>query len=186
MRTPSSERALETQISALEEQLEKLRAARKYGECTGLKKQIDYMKNTQTEISSLKVKLEERDAANDFETCEAILNQIDDLTESCTLPLKASVVWKPDSSATQCPHCDSQFGFIFGPKKHHCRKCGDVVCNECSKQRVRENEIFSDGNATPTRVCDICFSQDLRKGQSHSSISGQQLTILTLSARSLP
>ena len=81
------------------------------------------------------------------------------------LPIKASVVWKRDRSVAQCPLCASHFGFLL--RKHHCRKCGEVVCAECSKQRVAEQYIFLDGKANvSSRVCDSCFDDQLPGGKS--------------------
>ena len=42
--------------------------------------------------------------------------------------------WQPDSEVSRCPICDTQFGFFF--RKHHCRKCGRVVCASCSPHRI--------------------------------------------------
>lgn len=42
--------------------------------------------------------------------------------------------WQPDSHVTECPVCTRQFTFLF--RKHHCRKCGRVVCSQCSPHRI--------------------------------------------------
>ena len=42
--------------------------------------------------------------------------------------------WQPDAEASECPICHRQFGFLF--RRHHCRKCGRVVCNDCSPHRI--------------------------------------------------
>jgi hypothetical protein len=42
--------------------------------------------------------------------------------------------WQPDSEVTKCPICDTQFTFWY--RKHHCRKCGRVVCASCSPHRI--------------------------------------------------
>jgi hypothetical protein len=42
--------------------------------------------------------------------------------------------WQPDSEASECPICGRQFTWLF--RRHHCRKCGRVVCNECSPHRI--------------------------------------------------
>ncbi|KAI5867091.1 FYVE-domain-containing protein [Durotheca rogersii] len=42
--------------------------------------------------------------------------------------------WQPDSEATYCPICHAQFNFFI--RKHHCRKCGRVVCSQCSPHRI--------------------------------------------------
>lgn len=42
--------------------------------------------------------------------------------------------WQPDSDVSSCPVCDRHFTFLF--RKHHCRKCGRVVCAQCSPHRI--------------------------------------------------
>ncbi|XWW97134.1 hypothetical protein V2A60_005115 [Cordyceps javanica] len=42
--------------------------------------------------------------------------------------------WQPDAEVTLCPICNTQFSIWV--RKHHCRKCGRVVCNSCSPHRI--------------------------------------------------
>ncbi|KAM7200459.1 FYVE zinc finger domain containing protein [Rhypophila sp. PSN 637] len=42
--------------------------------------------------------------------------------------------WQPDAEVTYCPICTTQFSVFV--RKHHCRKCGRVVCNSCSPHRI--------------------------------------------------
>ncbi|KAK5689656.1 hypothetical protein LTR17_026195 [Elasticomyces elasticus] len=42
--------------------------------------------------------------------------------------------WQPDASAIACPVCGIDFG--FWNRRHHCRKCGRVVCATCSPHRI--------------------------------------------------
>lgn len=42
--------------------------------------------------------------------------------------------WQPDAEVTYCPICHTQFSIFV--RKHHCRKCGRVVCNSCSPHRI--------------------------------------------------
>ena len=42
--------------------------------------------------------------------------------------------WQPDSDVSKCPICGIQFTWYY--RKHHCRKCGRVVCANCSPHRI--------------------------------------------------
>ncbi|EGE01680.1 FYVE zinc finger protein [Trichophyton equinum CBS 127.97] len=48
--------------------------------------------------------------------------------------------WQPDSEVTECPICGITFTFWF--RKHHCRKCGRVVCAACSPHRITIPQQF--------------------------------------------
>jgi hypothetical protein len=43
-------------------------------------------------------------------------------------------VWQPDAEVTHCFVCSNQFSFFY--RKHHCRRCGRVVCANCSPHRI--------------------------------------------------
>lgn len=42
--------------------------------------------------------------------------------------------WQPDAEVSECPICGTVFSFWH--RKHHCRKCGRVVCSACSPHRI--------------------------------------------------
>lgn len=42
--------------------------------------------------------------------------------------------WQPDAEVSRCPICGASFNFWY--RKHHCRKCGRVVCANCSPHRI--------------------------------------------------
>lgn len=42
--------------------------------------------------------------------------------------------WQPDIEVSECPICGHRFNFWY--RKHHCRKCGRVVCANCSPHRI--------------------------------------------------
>lgn len=62
--------------------------------------------------------------------------------------------WLADSSASSCMLCNVRFHPIMR-SRHHCRFCGGIFCNSCSKGRCLLPTKFRTGN--PERVCDVCF-----------------------------
>ncbi|KAI0486344.1 hypothetical protein F4859DRAFT_366203 [Xylaria cf. heliscus] len=52
-----------------------------------------------------------------------------DAPQSITLP-----TWQPDTEVTHCPICGVRFSIFL--RRHHCRKCGRVVCDGCSPHRI--------------------------------------------------
>ena len=61
--------------------------------------------------------------------------------------------WLADSAAAYCMLCNVRFHPIMC-SRHHCRFCGGVFCNECSKGRSLLPVKFRVEN--PQRVCDVC------------------------------
>jgi len=61
--------------------------------------------------------------------------------------------WRKNDDVVTCPLCSARFNLTR--RRHHCRKCGLIVCNECSSQRVR---VFAEVYSEPQRVCDSCVS----------------------------
>ncbi|XP_061421779.1 pleckstrin homology domain-containing family F member 2 isoform X2 [Lethenteron reissneri] len=60
--------------------------------------------------------------------------------------------WVPDSSASACMRCQrSRFNALN--RRHHCRKCGIVVCGACSDRRF----LLPSQSSRPLRVCIGCF-----------------------------
>ncbi|XP_034064299.1 pleckstrin homology domain-containing family F member 1 [Gymnodraco acuticeps] len=64
-----------------------------------------------------------------------------------------AVTWIPDQASAVCMRCSNSFSVTH--RRHHCRKCGFVVCGACSKKRAVIEHIH------PTkflRVCNMCHS----------------------------
>ncbi|KAK3743024.1 hypothetical protein QZH41_009283, partial [Actinostola sp. cb2023] len=59
--------------------------------------------------------------------------------------------WVPDSQITECYICETEF--TSKDYKHHCRSCGQGVCDECSKNR---QPVPAKAWDQPVRVCDKC------------------------------
>jgi hypothetical protein len=75
--------------------------------------------------------------------------------------------WEPDSEANECRRCNKRFGLLN--RRHHCRRCGLVVCDKCSTARtfLPANQILNDPNGGESlhalatqhhRVCDKCYA----------------------------
>ncbi|VDL60443.1 unnamed protein product [Hymenolepis diminuta] len=60
--------------------------------------------------------------------------------------------WISDSEATSCALCDARFS--FSRRKHHCRNCGLIFCQECSSFKMP-----LPSSSKPVRVCETCHNQ---------------------------
>ncbi|KAL0973828.1 hypothetical protein UPYG_G00211730 [Umbra pygmaea] len=67
--------------------------------------------------------------------------------------------WLKDDEATQCKQCMKEFS--IARRKHHCRNCGDIYCNNCSS-----NELALPSYPRPVRVCDTCHTLLLQRSVS--------------------
>jgi hypothetical protein len=62
--------------------------------------------------------------------------------------------WTEDKEATGCQLCEKPFTLTF--RRHHCRACGKLVCEECSKGTLWVFEDRPTGKK-PQRVDAACF-----------------------------
>lgn len=67
------------------------------------------------------------------------------------------VVWKSNSSVTHCLICEVIFSLF--KRKHHCRYCGEIICDKCSLNRI---QIYKSQGAV--RICDQCVSIQFGRG----------------------
>lgn len=80
-----------------------------------------------------------------------------------TLP--TTVRWISDAEVSFCHGCKLLFDWVR--RKHHCRYCGRVFCDECTSQRslIPEDQILhnperqylSVNSHNPQRTCEECF-----------------------------
>ncbi|XP_047718285.1 zinc finger FYVE domain-containing protein 26 isoform X1 [Prionailurus viverrinus] len=61
--------------------------------------------------------------------------------------------WVPDESASVCMVCCRERFTMFN-RRHHCRRCGRLVCSACSTKKMQVEGC----RESPTRVCDQCYS----------------------------
>ena len=72
-----------------------------------------------------------------------------------------NVVWQPDSIGL-CVLCGASFTLLR--RRHHCRKCGRLVCHLCSKDRIQ----LPGSGKRRQRACIVCV-KSLSKGVVHSN-----------------
>ncbi|CAO3644358.1 unnamed protein product [Mucor hiemalis] len=88
-------------------------------------------------------------------------------------------VWEMDRQAPECRRCHRRFNFLV--RRHHCRRCGQIVCDKCSSHRIRlpVEELIEDPMVSASqypllatqsqRVCDSCYREPIRRSsESHS------------------
>lgn len=86
--------------------------------------------------------------------------------------------WIPDKATDICMRC-TQTRFSALTRRHHCRKCGFVVCAECSRERFLLPRL----SPKPLRVCSLCYRElaaQKRREEAREGIGGspQQLSHL--------
>lgn len=71
--------------------------------------------------------------------------------------------WMPDKLCKTCYHCEEIFTVY--KRKHHCRMCGQIFCNQCSSYYVDVSALATSewvskhGNSNNTRCCRMCYDQ---------------------------
>ncbi|GBB94613.1 hypothetical protein RclHR1_02390019 [Rhizophagus clarus] len=61
-------------------------------------------------------------------------------------------VWVDDETVKNCKGCE--IGFTTIRRKHHCRQCGNIFCQECTSRKISLPQF---GYITPERICNECF-----------------------------
>ncbi|KYR00698.1 pleckstrin (PH) domain-containing protein [Tieghemostelium lacteum] len=74
-------------------------------------------------------------------------------------------VWIPDNDALECMICTAKFTTIR--RRHHCRRCGNVVCGKCSDFNWK-----LDNQKKEVRVCKTCYIS-LSNGTGQATITSK-------------
>ncbi|XP_048061313.1 zinc finger FYVE domain-containing protein 26 isoform X2 [Megalobrama amblycephala] len=91
--------------------------------------------------------------------------------------------WIPDHKQHICMVCQRERFTMFN-RRHHCRRCGRLVCHSCSSRKMAV-----EGSEEPVRVCDQCYNffhmdsdEELDQGEAGSpaSIDGVLNGVLSL------
>lgn len=107
------------------------------------------------------------------------------------LGVKPNAYWVPDKESPACNCCKKKFQGVFFKGKHHCRRCGKVVCEDCSKARqILDEAVTANGvQKNPggkQRVCKTCVNELLNptsKVSTRSDFVGSLKTICVFSCR---
>ncbi|RVE55328.1 hypothetical protein evm_000226 [Chilo suppressalis] len=114
------------------------------------------------------------DMKNPLNTCpvppkptdDSLLQSIDSINiEAATKPfvmpeqVPSKDQWVEDYSADRCMLCNTSiFSMII--RRHHCRRCGRLVCHACSRRRM---QVPTYPSSVKFRVCDDCYTQTMNK-----------------------
>lgn len=95
--------------------------------------------------------------SGDISTHSNEMVSLDSLCGTYLMPREApdKCNWVRDEEATHCMCCKRSV-FTMLTRRHHCRRCGRVICHSCSTKRMHIPKLYAD---VMVRVCDDCFRQ---------------------------
>ena len=62
--------------------------------------------------------------------------------------------WIEDEDRTHCAGCRLKFNMMR--RRHHCRNCGEIFCNNCAPAKMHPNQ------SSPVRMCKTCSMIGIR------------------------
>jgi len=75
-------------------------------------------------------------------------------------------IWQADNSSPTCKLCHINFGGLI--RRHHCRRCGHIVCGKCSAHRgygtilIGQPEKISQEKGKKVRLCTVCHDEQVK------------------------
>ncbi|XP_071544264.1 rab GTPase-binding effector protein 1-like isoform X1 [Panulirus ornatus] len=127
---------------------------------TALKTQVAEQTQTRVRLEGEVVELRGRVSTlqHDLDTSEAVQRDFVRLSQSLQVQLEKirqsekEVRWQHEEDQEECNSCKQRFSAV-GRRKHHCRHCGKIFCNECVSKTVP-----SGPHRRLARVCDVCHT----------------------------
>ncbi|XP_046374469.1 rab GTPase-binding effector protein 1-like isoform X1 [Haliotis rufescens] len=107
------------------------------------------------DLHSLKGKVQSLQV--DLDNSEAVQRDFVKLSQSLQIQLEKirqaenEVRWQHEEDVEDCNNCKQNFSVTR--RKHHCRHCGKIFCNECTSKTVHSGPNFK-----PSKVCDVCHT----------------------------
>jgi len=91
-------------------------------------------------------------------------------------------VWQSDHSSKDCQLCHRKFTMFY--RRHHCRFCGELVCNNCSLKRLMVPMKNNPKKKEARRICDRCVKdfKDQKGSRPSESSGGSQTSNSNFSA----
>ncbi|KAM9366355.1 pleckstrin homology domain-containing family F member 1 [Symphorus nematophorus] len=107
-------------------------------------------------------------AASSYEEKRAWIEHMEDCQSkllqsgSCRRKSDFAITWIPNQASAICMRCSDKFSMT--QRRHHCRKCGFVVCGACSKKRAVIEHIH------PTKCLRVCNKCHLGLAQTEAEV----------------
>jgi len=83
--------------------------------------------------------------------------------------------WKHDPESSICDDATCRRGFSYFVRRHHCRRCGNIFCDEHSSYEIPlDQDANYNPRGAPSRTCNHCFEEYRvwhSRNNSHSSSS---------------
>lgn len=97
------------------------------------------------------------------ENTPATADSMESSSNTFIMPREApeKIDWVKDVEASHCMCCKNSV-FTMLTRRHHCRRCGRVICHSCSTKRLLIPKIYDN---ILVRVCDDCFRQHTNEAQ---------------------
>ncbi|KAH8232382.1 hypothetical protein KR032_005235 [Drosophila birchii] len=137
-------------------------------ECLDLLLRIYASKALDYHVANLRVDSEPSSLGTDIQ------NSLDSLCGAFVMPKQAPnrQQWTRDEEASHCMCC-RRAAFTMLMRRHHCRRCGRVVCYACSTHRMRIPELYDE---LEVRICNDCASSSAPRDQV-DGVSSERSTV---------
>lgn len=95
----------------------------------------------------------ESDHEPGLERAMSDLSMVDPETEMPNF--RANTTWETKSECCYlCKRTFIEMTMYTEDRQHHCRNCGKVVCDACSRRRYA---VVEEGKSVQKRACDVCY-----------------------------
>lgn len=123
--------------------------------------------------------------SNGLQQSQSLSSRFNVPNQSFSGQLQLRLLWKPDESATACYVCKTDFGWLNW--RHHCRACGELVCDTCSAFKGQGRPMLQMPVSVleqikkqiPQRICSRCHEHESQM----ESTAGNMTTAGTISRR---